>query len=39
MLASVGFNPDSCDVITLIELTGPCVDTPDFVYCEDQERS
>ena len=36
MLTSVTFNPDTCSTISLVEYPdGLCVDTPDFVVCDD----
>jgi hypothetical protein len=36
MGATVVFNPDTCDSVTLTQWPdGDCVDTPDFVLCDD----
>jgi hypothetical protein len=36
MGATITFNPDTCDSVTLTQWPdGDCVDTPDFVLCED----
>jgi hypothetical protein len=42
MEAMIGFDPDTCDEIRLTEIwpdERECVDTPDFVVCDDAQAS